>query len=162
MADNKAFLARLYELSGANTPTELARWVGLSLTAVRKWESEESTPQLKTLWRLREKTGQDLGRLLRAPGRVGDSPGGPSLHSDEERYEKKRKRIDRALWPYIQMIQAVHDARHHPKYRRRWPALAENIVVFYEGVSGSDSRTLFHGKGEATEVDEQGRIEAPG
>lgn len=68
MAENKAFLARVYELSKARTPTELARWIGLSLTAILNWESGKSSPQFKTLWRIREKTGEDLSSLVEPSG----------------------------------------------------------------------------------------------
>ncbi len=68
MAENKAFLARVYELSNARTPTELARWIGLSLTAILNWESGKSSPQFKTLWRIREKTGEDLSGLVEPSG----------------------------------------------------------------------------------------------
>lgn len=68
MAENKAFLARVYELSKARTATELARWIGLSLTAILNWESGKSSPQFKTLWRIREKTGEDLSSLVEPSG----------------------------------------------------------------------------------------------
>ena len=75
MADNTAFLARLYEVSKAKTPTGLARWVGLSLTAILNWESGKSAPQLKNLEKIRQKCGEDLTGLLRAsPTKEGGPP----------------------------------------------------------------------------------------
>lgn len=44
------------------------------------------------------------------------------------------------------MLRAIYEARHHPEHGQRWPALAENVVTFYERVTGKDAQTILYGR----------------
>ena len=126
MPDNKAFLARVYELSGAKTPTELSRWVGLSLTAVLNWESGKSSPQFKTLRGLQEKTGEDLSSLVQMSASQRSNAGELKPLKVEETTVYETDETSRVLWPYLEMLRAIYDARGDPKHGHRWPILAES------------------------------------
>lgn len=134
MPDNSAFLARIYELSGAKTPTELAEWVGRSLTTVLNWQSGKFLPQLTTLQRIRQLTGEDLTPLVQTSARPDAHQGPPVDHSKvEESFSYSLDPDTRAaIAELIPGLEAIYRARksEDPDLARAWDWITGNVKIF--------------------------------
>jgi hypothetical protein len=149
MVDNSSFLKRVYELYGTDEPVALAPLLGYkSANAVRNLQKGKNPPGETVLLRIKVEKSEDLRGLVQVSGAPGVFPqDGPSLRVQEAAaYEADD--TARALRPYLQMLRTIYDARDNPKHGNRWPALAENIVTFYERVTGKDSSKILNGRRE--------------
>ena len=132
MVDNSAFLKRVYELYGTEEAVDLSRLLGYrSANAVRYLQRGKNPP-------VRMEKGEDLSSLVQTSAQAAPYLPGSAMRGVIQGVAEESDETSRALWPYMQMLRAIYEARDNPKHAHRWPALAENISALDHAVPGNE------------------------